>query len=300
MTICPCCGGKVAGSLSAGCTACGARSVGEPLPKPSFELPSYARSLLLAVTGSLMMITFLAQMVIALAAQATFSLAPAALLAAGQTAAWRMKWVGILMTVLVIWGTRKIYHSMKASPDRFCGWRYARSGYATSVFVPVLIAVLIGITVPARLHQRELARQAGEDALLRTVDRAMFQYKLAFESMPADASDLRKLPDPDGSIAAALQALGNQQFSYKPTAEVAARQKPQPLRGAVLRNASLTTPATDALAESLSFTNYELTLPGPDKLLGTEDDITVRDGVISRTPSGKAVVPVVSTNPARP
>ena len=31
---------------------------------------------------------------------------------------------------------------------------------------------------------------------------------------------------------------------------------------------------------NLSFTKYELRLPGPDKKLGTEDDWTMRDGLI--------------------
>jgi len=34
--------------------------------------------------------------------------------------------------------------------------------------------------------------------------------------------------------------------------------------------------------ERLSFTNYELQLPGSDKVLGTDDDLVVRDGVITK------------------
>ena len=47
----------------------------------------------------------------------------------------------------------------------------------------------------------------------------------------------------------------------------------------MIRNASIST-ADDAPGERLSFTNYELPLPGPDKIMGTEDDLIVRDGVI--------------------
>jgi hypothetical protein len=64
------------------------------------------------------------------------------------------------------------------------------------------------------------------------------------------------------------------------------KQKPRTLRGAVIRNASLNTAADDSLSDSLgeglSFTNYELRLPGPDKITGTEDDLVVRDGVITK------------------
>ena len=66
MTICPCCGFKFEGNLREGCGSCGALSVGEALPRPEHELPSYGRSLLLAVTGSLMVLVFLTQTIIAL------------------------------------------------------------------------------------------------------------------------------------------------------------------------------------------------------------------------------------------
>ena len=66
MTICPCCGFKFEGTLSQGCASCGAFSVGEALPKPEHELPAYGRSLLLAVTGALMVLVFLVQTFIAL------------------------------------------------------------------------------------------------------------------------------------------------------------------------------------------------------------------------------------------
>ncbi len=76
MTICPCCGFKVEGTLSQGCASCGACSVGEALPKPEHELPSYGRSLLLAVTGLLMVLVFLTQTIIALVQRAPVSRLP--------------------------------------------------------------------------------------------------------------------------------------------------------------------------------------------------------------------------------
>ena len=111
MTICPCCGFKsansVRGVLSADCLSCGAHPVGEPLPRPEHELPSYARSLMLTVSGTLMVLVFLTQTIIALVQRstrgATSSLALASMfpfdwwswLAAAETAAWRLKWVMI-------------------------------------------------------------------------------------------------------------------------------------------------------------------------------------------------------------
>ena len=130
MKICPCCGSKSAnfesGAIGLECLACGAYSVGEPLPRPENELPSYARSLVLTVTGSLMVLMFLTQTIIALAESsmrgakstlAAFSMIPTDLLTwaeAAETAAWRLKWVMIPLTLFVLFAGRKFYRSIKA------------------------------------------------------------------------------------------------------------------------------------------------------------------------------------------
>ena len=51
---------------------------------------------------------------------------------------------------------------------------------------------------------------------------------------------------------------------------------------------------TDLTDEGLSLTNYELVLPGVDKILGTDDDLRIRDGVIAEgaRPDVKAAVNV--------
>lgn len=298
MTICPCCGFKFEGALSTGCEACGARSVGEPLPKPAHELPSYARSLLLAVIGTLMVVAFLTQSIIALTKPATLSFDFWSLLAAGQTAAWRLKWVAIPTTILVLWGSRRIYRSMMQSPARFCGLRYAKTGLIATAFVPVLIAVLIVVTIPERLHQRELGIRAGENAIGYATDRALLQYLKEFGTFPSEKKDLARLPDPDGSIAALLRQI--EASEYKASAEVAAvpSKKPRALGGAVIRNASLNTASDEPLSEGLSFTNYEIRLAGADKVLDTDDDLIVRDGIITKA-SESSKPPVSSAASAK-
>ena len=295
MTICPCCGFKSAnaasGVYSEPCAACGAHSVGEPLPRPEHELPSYGRSLLLAVTGALAVLVFLSQTILALVQDssraATSPLALSSMipfdfwswLAAAETAAWRLKWA-IPLAILVVFGSRRIYRSIKQAPASFCGLGYARKGYFASALVPLLIFILIGITVPARLRHRQWAIEAKDYPSIRRIDRAFDEYRQLVGSLPGEPRDLlKRLPDEDGSIAEALRNLD--MSNYKPSADLAAVPNTQPrqLRGAVIRNASLST-ADDSLGERLSFTNYELPLPGPDKLMGTEDDLVVRDGVI--------------------
>lgn len=299
MTICPCCGFKFEGALSQGCASCGAVPVGEALPRPEHELPSYGRSLLLSVTGGLFVLVFLSQTIIALVKRPPISLGLWAWITAAETAAWRLKWVALPVTILVLWCSRKIYRSMLQSPTRFCGLRYARCGLMASALVPVAIAVLIGVTLPERLRQRQRAIESETLALGYTYDRALFEYFVKFGRLPNELEDLKDLPDPDGSIAAALVALDPEKFptAYKPTADLAARQRPVTLRGTVIRNASLGTATDDTIGEGVSFTNYTLRLPGEDKLMVTEDDWIVRDGVITRPPPAarRAVSATAST-----
>lgn len=292
MIICPCCGFKSDAELRAGCSACGACPVGEALPKPEHELPSYGRSLLLTVSGALLGLIFLTQTFAALAQTsgrgaksnlALLSMIPSdwrPWLAAAETAAWRLKWVAIPVTLLVFWLGRKLYRSVMDSPDRFCMLRYARRGYIASMAFPVVILLFIGITVPDRLSQRQLGIEAGLNAQAYRIDRALDEYRVSFGTLPDNISDLSKLADPDHSLAIALGSLDVS--GYRPSAELAAvPKKPQKLNGAAIRNASISG-ADDAITERLSFTNYELPLPGADKVLGTEDDLILRDGIVDK------------------
>ncbi len=201
-------------------------------------------------------------------------------LAAGETAAWRLKWVMIPLTLLVLFGSRKLYRSMLADPARFCGQRYARNGYLASATVPLLILILIGVTVPDRLRQRQLGIEAGIHAQGYRIDRALDEYREKFGTLPSDLKDLSRLPDADGSIAAVLKNVDASGYTVKsPELASVPTKKPRPLRGAVILNASVAPAADDTLSGGISFTNYELRLPGPDKILNTEDDLIVLDGV---------------------
>ena len=147
--------------------------------------------------------------------------------------------------------------------------------------VPLMILVLIAATVPDRLRQRNDGIVAGQNALGYGFERLVFQYKQEFGTYPSHKEDLKRLPDPDGSIASLLRDIEGAE--YKASAEVAAvpTKQPKRLRGAVIRNASLDT--EESINESLSYTEYELRLPGHDKQLGTDDDLIMIDGVAYST-----------------
>jgi hypothetical protein len=283
LTTCPCCGFKFHGALTSGCKQCGARAVGEPLPKPAHELPSYGRALILAVTGSLVALIFVVQTTIAFVQKWDGSFGFWSWVAAGETAAWRLKWIAAPALLVVLWFGRKLYRSILAQPERFCGVNYARRGLLASATVAMLIALLIGVTVPARLEHRKLAREAAILAQGYTIERALLEYRIKYHSLPADFKTLReRVSDEDGSLAAALEGLAS--TAYQPSADFAAvsTEKSRTLRGAVIRKASLSTATDDTPPGGLAFTNYVLQLPGEDKITGNEDDWVVRDGVVMK------------------
>ena len=282
MTVCPCCGFKFDGDLQRdGCASCGARAVGPPLSRSVRELPVYGRSLLVGVMGAGMLAVFLVSTLIALFERSPVSLGFWSIMGAAETAAWRLKWVAIPVAALALWAGAAVCASIRRNPQRFAWGRVARGGLWSIITVAVLIATLIGITVPERLRQRERRQEAAIYAQGYTIQRALLDYRARYATLPATLDELRRLPDMDGSIAAALVGIGAK--AYSPSADLAAlpKKKSGSLRGSALRNASLRS-VDDSPEGGLAFTRYELRLPGPDNKLGTEDDWAMSDGLITK------------------
>ena len=277
MTVCPCCGFKFEGDLRTGCESCGARAVGSPLPKPERELPAYGRTLLLVVTGTLLSLGFLVETIIAFAERTPLQFGFWSWMAAGETAAWRIKWFAIPVMFVVLWIGRRVYRSMLRTPERFAGLALARRGLLASAIVALLFVTLIAVTVPARLRQRQDGIRAGMLARGYTYHRALLDYQAKYGVLPTEPKDLMRLPDPDGSIAAAIADI--EPSWYTPTSHIVdAGPKPRKQAGFVIKTNAIT--SVDAPAPDLSATNYELRLPGEDKIINNDDDMIVRDGVI--------------------
>lgn len=282
MTICPCCGFKFEGDMRAGCASCGARAVGEPLARPEHELPSYGRALLTGVVGASALLAFLVTTLVFFLQRTPFTFDAWSVMASAETAAWRLKWLALPFAIASIWLGWRICESIRKEPVRFMGSKVAHGGLAASMLFAVVIASFIGVTVPERLRQHQRGVEAANRAILYTHNRAFMEYRASFGTYPADLNDLRNLPDPDGSIAELIKH--SEQSSYKPWIELAATQpppaKPRRLRGAAIQPAVLNAGSDDTQSEGVPFTNYELRLPGEDKILGTEDDWLMRDGIV--------------------
>src|SRR5258708_28285576 len=165
-----------------GCKNCGARAVGEALPRPARELPSYGRSLVLIVSGSLMVLVFVTQTIMAMVQHYSGSFGFWTWVAAGETAAWRLKWLLEPVLFLSVWGGLKLYRSIREQPNRFCGVNYARHGLVASAMVGLIFATLNGITVPAIIRQRQMAIDAGYRPQCHAVEPARLDYPLTFDT----------------------------------------------------------------------------------------------------------------------
>ena len=284
MIICPACGSSVEGQLRLGCSACGARAVGPPLAKPEHQLVSFGPAVLAALGGGVMLVGLLASTTVVWIVSKGAALSFGTIVAAGQTAAWQLKWISIPLAIAVIWAASRSLKTIQKSPAQFGGLRIARGGFSAAVLATLLVATLIGVTVPERLRRRQWGIDAAENARAYTLARALLEYREQHGTLPPRdewMQQLRTLPDPDGSIAEALNYVDiNGYEATSVTAAAAPKTKPLP-RGGALRTVSLTTTAD---AAPVSFTNYDLRLPGKDKKPNTEDDLVVRDGLILTLP----------------
>ena len=285
MIICPACGSTVKADLCLGCPACGARAVGPPLAKAEHELPSFGRATAVFATGSAVLCAFLGLLIAGLIENKSW---PRFwnVVSAGEVAAWRVKWPAIPLLIALLIVGAKVTRSIKENPSRYIGLKAARVGFLSAAIAAVLIATLIGITVPVRLERRQWGIEAATYARGYTLNRALLAYRDLHGTYPTDpdrfVEALRTLPDPDGSIAEALRFVDAN--GYQPSTVVAAaatKDKALVPRGAALRNASMN---SNPEPPTVSFTNYELRLPGSDKIMNTDDDLIVRDGLVMTVP----------------
>lgn len=292
-TICPCCGAQIEGDLQLdGCRACGALAVGPPIARPEHELPALGLPVAVAASGALLAFVFAVSTLFAWLGQKPFALGFGNLLAAAETAAWRLKWLLLPASILAAYAGHRALAHIGRNRARYAAPRLAHAGFSLSVLVAFAAYALVGVTVPERL--RRVAAEAARNAEAYEPVRVLLEYQQQFGSLPASADDLRKLPDPDGSVARAAQMI--RAGAYDPDATIASLP-PAPVgargaRGNVnvgVRPVSLRPGLDDVRGgQGLAFTNYTLRLAGPDKKLNTEDDVFVRDGQIVLAPAAGA------------
>jgi hypothetical protein len=252
------------------------------LAQPEHLLPFYGRSLLVTAVGALMLLLFTGSTLLALLEHKHLSLDFWSIVAAAETAAWRLKWLALVGSPVALWSGLRLCASIRRDPARFIGSELAHTGLLASALVTFMIATCIGVTIPERLRQRQRSQDAAQEALGYTFNRAVLEYRLRYKTYPSDLSELKeKLPDADGSIAAMLSQMDPSGFkSWSLVASLPAK-KSRSLRGAAIRTVSAST--DDSPTEgTMALTDYEMRLPGEDKLLNTDDDWVVRNGVVMK------------------
>jgi hypothetical protein len=284
---CPSCGSNFEGDLRLGCPSCGARSVGPPLAKAEHQLPSYGRAVVVSAGGVAMSGVFLAAVIAALVEFGAFPPRFGSIINAGEVAAWRLKWVMLPVALIVLWSGARIIRSIKQQPSKFIGLRAARLGFMSTALVTLMIGTLIGVTIPERLRQRQAAINASIYSRAYSFSRAQLAYRELHGFIPGQdelITELKTLPDPDGSIADALLNLDVSGYQASTiVASATSKGKPLAMRGNAIRSASTNSvPAADH--GGVSFTNYEVRLPGEDKVLNNDDDLIIRDGLVMTVP----------------
>lgn len=281
LIVCPCCGCKFEGDLRVGCAHCGAQAVGEPLARPEHILPSYGRALFVCTVGALMLLAFLISISGVLLERPPLSLDSWSIVAAAEIAAWRLKWLALPLVPFAVWSCLRLCATLRREPARFNGSRFAHGGLAACALVALAFATCIGVTIPRRLDQRQRAFEAGQEVRLDTFKRAMLEYRQRYSTLPSDLGDLKyRLRDPDGSIAAMLADVDPSGYKTWTLQASLPAKKSASLRGAAIRPVSAST--DDLPGERVQFTDYELRLPGEDKILNTDDDWVMRNGVVSK------------------
>ncbi|HEX8336306.1 MAG TPA: hypothetical protein VF621_06220 [Pyrinomonadaceae bacterium] len=299
MNMCTCCGEGFEGELDGACGSCGARRVGPPLAEPERLLPAYGHALAVCAAGLALLAAALGATVSSLLQFEEFALDAGTLLRAAETAAWRLKWTALPAGFVLTWLCARLYARMRREPARFVGHGHARLGLLTTAAVAVALAALIGVTVPERLRMRELGKRAAENALLYETDLALARYRKRFGTYPAALTDLRRLEDPDGSVSHLLARIAPGE--YKPETDLAslgagrtAKSRRSRRGGALSARAAGSADTTDP---GIALTNYGLMLPGRDRVLGTADDLYLRDGRIREEAPAASFVKAVAATP---
>lgn len=290
--ICPCCG-EVRGITSMECSGCGARQIGEPMAKPDVLLPKLGSSLAAFGCAMFVLLGFTAVWLLSNDMKAGRVLLVWAfgdgikftkeLLDVNPKLpyykifsydAYRQmffqSFIWIPLSLLGVWLGRRAMRRAKAAPEKFGGFSLAR--IATTVSAALLVVFSAGAIsgIPDALERGRLKKAAATRAAMYALHaEALEKYHREYGSYPQELSDVSRVN---------AEALPNtdyweNNFSYQPTGVIASR------------------------GSAISFSNYKLISAGPDGKLGTEDDISMQDGIILQ--DGQTVIEKISSSPEK-
>lgn len=273
--ICPCCGNK-RGVTADVCESCGSRQVGEPLTPPDILLPKYGPAFASLVCAVLVIFIFLAiwifgndmkvgRILIVYVLGDGAKISESLLQADRKLPFYRIfsydayRLAFVLSSVLIpmsiggIWLARRAVRLVKSDPAQFGGLNVARLSLVLSSLLFMIFSTVAITSIPGAIERGRAKRLAATRAKMYELHQeALQKYYLEYGSYPQDLTDLERVK----AESAPQSDYWQRSFNYDPIGVIASK------------------------GSAISFSNYKLVSAGPDGKFGTEDDITMIDGVI--------------------
>jgi len=275
--ICPCCGESREISSSE-CASCGAKQVGPPLARPDVLMPKLGQSFAALACGVVVIIAFLlawmldkdtrvGRVLLVWTLGDGYELTKKLLEADSHLPyyriftfdayrlAFKFSIVAIPLSLAGIWLARRALRLIKSDSASFGGVRIARASYCLSICLLVVFSAVSVSSIPRVIAERRAKRIAATRALMYELHaQGLQRYYKEYGGYPGEL-DKEHLSRVNAEEAPQSDYWGHN-FEYKSVVVVAAK--------------GFAAPPSD----------YTLVSAGPDGRFGTEDDITMVDGVI--------------------
>lgn len=273
--ICPCCG-KSREIDSSECASCGAKQVGPPLAAPDTLLPKLGPSFAALACGVVIIIAFLlawllindlkvGRVLLVWALGDDYKLTKELLAADSKLPYYRIfafdmyrlaglySFGAIPLSLVGIWLSRRALRLIKSDPASFGGIGIARSSYGLSIGLALVFSAVAISSIPRMIATGRAKRAAATRAAMYELHaKGLQRYYKEYGAYPAELTDLSRV----NASGAPQSDYWERVFEYKPVSVVASK------------------------GSGIYFSNYKLVSAGADGKFGTEDDITMIDGVI--------------------
>jgi hypothetical protein len=275
--ICPCCGESREISSSE-CASCGAKQVGPPLAKPDVLMPKLGPSFAALACGVIVIIAFLLYWALSNDMQVGrvllvwtlgdgYELTKKLLAADAKLPYYRIfafdayrraitfSIVAVPLSLAGIWLARRALRLLKSDSTSFGGMKIARASYGLSIGLLVVFSAVSVSSIPRVIATGRAKRIAATRALMYELHaRGLQRYYKEYGKYPGEL-DNEHLSKVNAEEAPQSDYWGHN-FEYRPVAVIASK------------------------GSGINLSDYKLISSGPDGRLGTEDDITMINGVI--------------------
>lgn len=165
------------------------------------------------------------------------------------------KWLAVA-AVLVIWSATRAVRLAKRDPEWYGGLKTARATLIVTIVGSVGLAAYGISYIPRAVENYGIRHVAATQAAMYHVANSLEEYKRTFGSYPKDAQEFKK------AIGESLPSdYWEQSLKYQSKIGDIAEQKESIER------------------TGLPLNHFELRSAGPDGIVGTDDDIIMRDGI---------------------